>query len=226
MGSYKYGKQAVASKEQSRVRTWWRVSAITLLLMIPFVIYIVVTTLPPSPVTGRTIDKGSYDPFTVVKTSWFSFKVEKTWQSVPELTKENEVYTYREMQGPNPQGLMQIYINSQPKANEAYFSRVVPVSVEQGNSFFPKSMQPDCTSTTTDKLVQNSFPTTQAGTSFICWAGSSILYAVAGEVGGDTSITMKRQDGSTANYTITYRNLAFLADENTFPRVLSTFKAL
>ena len=226
MGSYRYGKQAVASKQQSSVRTFWKVTSITILLLVPVVVYIVLTTLPPSPVTGKTIDKGTFDPFTTVKTEWFSFKVEKTWQSVPELTKNDKVYTYREMQGPNPQGLLQIFINNSPKSTENYFTHVVPVSVKDGRSFLAKDLQPDCSTNNSNKLAQNFITMTQADTTFLCWIGSPIFYAVAGEIGGNSTIKMKREDGSEAEYIITYRNLAFIPSESTFPKVLDTFKSL
>lgn len=226
MGSYRYGKQAVASKQQSSARTFWRVTSITLLLLIPIAVYIVLTTLPPSPVTGKTIDKGTFDPFTTVKTDWFSFKVEKTWQSVPELTTDGKVYTYREMQGPNPQGLMQIFINSTPKSTESYFTHVVPVSVKDERSFLAKDVLPDCSTTNPDKLAQNYVKLTQGDTTFLCWIGSPIFYSVAGEIGGDSTIKMLRENGSTAEYIITYRNLAFVASEGSFSKVLNTFRSL
>jgi hypothetical protein len=225
MGKYKFGRSAVITKDQSNARTVWRVIGITILLLVPVAIYIILTTLPPSPVTGKTIDKGVYDPYTTIKTDWFSFRVEKTWQSVPELSHEGQVYVYREMQGANPQGLMSVYINSEPSGYENFYSRVVPVTVKDGSKLLSKDMQPDCTGDFRDKSVQN-FTTTQAETTFLCWAGSPLLYAVAGEVGGNSKLAMKRLDGSDIRFTITYRNLAFSANEATFPKVLSSFKAL
>ncbi|MCA9347668.1 hypothetical protein KC930_03775 [Candidatus Saccharibacteria bacterium] len=225
MGKYRYGRPATSAREQSTSRTIWRVSLITLALMVPIIIYIVISTLPPAPVTGKTIDKGSFDPNTTIKTNWFSFRVAKTWQAVPELTKEDSLYTYREMQGPNPQGLLQIYINRKPVSSEAYFSRVVPVTIIDGNSFEVGDLQPDCTTTTTDKNTQN-FMANQANTLFPCWAGSPQLYIVAGEVGDDNYLTMSHGDGGSAQYMITYRNLAFIENDSTFSSVLKSFKSL
>jgi hypothetical protein len=129
------------------------------------------------------------------------------------------------MQGANPQGLLQIYINSEPRANENFYSRVVPVTVKDGNSLDAKEMQPDCSADNPNKQVQN-YRTTQADTSFLCWAGGPVLYAVAGQVGGTSYLDMKRQDGTAVRYTITYRNLAFGENEASFPKVLDTFKSL
>jgi hypothetical protein len=225
MGSYKFGKQAVASKEQSSTRTFWKVVSITLILLIPPIIYIVLTTLPPSPVTGRTIDKGTFDPYATIKTDWFSFRVEKTWQSVPELTKEGVVYTYREMQGPNPQGLLRIYINDHTGVSDIAYSRVVPITVQDGTTIIPKDMQPDCTTTAPSKYV-NEFITKQGDASFKCWPGTSVLYSVAAEIGGDPKIHMKRLNSDPITYTISYRNLAFSENTDSFPRLLKTFKSL
>jgi hypothetical protein len=88
-----------------------------------------------------------------------------------------------------------------------------------------KDMLPDCTDQSKDKRLA-SYEVTQGEVSFNCWPGTSLLYAVAGEEGGDSSITMTRADGTTANYIITYRNLAFSPNDSTLTRILGSFKSL
>jgi hypothetical protein len=197
----------------------------TVLLLVPAIIYIIVTTLPPNPVTGRTIDKGFFDPFTTIETDWFSFRVEKTWVAVPEITIEGKQYFYREMQGANPQGLLGIFINTRPIGSEDFYTRVVPVTLASDTTTVDAlAMQPHCDTATKEKFTQN-HPATQADAAFTCWAGGAVLYAVASEIRGDDNLSMRRRDGSTATYVITYRNLAFIPNETTFSRVLNTFSS-
>jgi hypothetical protein len=226
MSSYKFGKQNTSSKDdRSRFRLWTKVFIITALILVPVIVYVIVTTLPPSPVTGKTIEKGKFDPYTTVTTDWFSFRVENTWEEVPDITVKDQVYVYREKQGANPQGLLSIYVNSAPKGFEDFFTRVVPITLkEDGASINSLPMQPHCDEAVTP-VVQQNHMVTQGDTTFYCWAGGRVLYAIAGEVGDDTKLELKREDGSTATYTITYRNLAFSPNEGTFPKVLATFKS-
>jgi hypothetical protein len=224
MSNYRVGKPAVTAKEQSKFKTFFRVFSITIALLTPAVAYIIWTSLPPNPVTGRTVDKGFFDPFKTIETDYFSFRVEKTWEEVSELIIPGSMYTYREMQGKNPQGLLQIFINSSPRGSESYYTHVVPIVVKDGQFDNVHEMEPDCNTTNTNKLVQN-FMVTQGETTFLCWAGSSQLYSIAGEVGGDDKITLRRANGTTAEYAITYRNLAFTPNDASFARVLRTFKA-
>ena len=225
MSRYRFGRQGVASQsEKSNTRTFIKAAIVTVILLIPAVIYVIYTTLPPSPVTGKTIDKGFFDPFTTIETDWFSFRVEKTWQEVTELMVKDKVYVYREMQGSNPQGILTIYINSTPAGYEDFFTRMVPVTVKEDGSLMAQDMQPHC-DTLTNPVATTNRIVTQADASFMCWAGGRVMYAVASEVGGDTAITMKRTNGETANYMITYRNLAFTENDTTMTRVLNTFKS-
>lgn len=225
MSSYRFGKQGTATAtDSSKFKTFIKVTFFTLLLLVPVIIYVIVTTLPPSPVTGRTVDKGYFDPYTTISTEWFSFRVEKTWQEVPDITTKDKVYFYREMQGSNQQGLLAVYVNSEPMGSESFYSNVVPVEISDGSSLIADEMQPHC-DTASNPVVKDNHIATMAGTSFVCWAGGPILHIVAGEVGGSEKLTMKRENGDTAIYTISYTNLAFTPNTSTFSRVLNTFKS-
>lgn len=225
MSRYRYGKQGNASQsEKSRFRTFVKVLFITILLLVPFAAYIIITSLPPSPVTGKTVDKGYYDPYSTIKSDWFSFRVEQTWEEISEITVKDKVYFYREMQGKNQQGLLVIYVNSRPEGFESFYTNVVPVVIKDENSLESDEMQPHCDSATTP-TVQNNYEATQANTTFTCWAGGPVMYAVAGEINGGVKLKMKRENGDYAEYTIAYRNLAFTPNTTTFSKVLSTFKS-
>ena len=225
MSSYRFEKQGTATRsDKSRIKTSVTVLFVTLVLLVPVAIYVVYTTLPPNPVTGKTVDKGYFDPFTTVETDWFSFRIEKTWVTVDDLTIKDKRYVYREMQGANPQGLLTIFVNSRPVGAEDFYTRVLPVTISEKTSLLPMVLQPNC-NTLKDQAGTSNHTVSQEGASFVCWAGGTTLYAVASEVNGDDTLTMQRRDGSTANYVITYRNLAFTENETTFQTVMKTFKS-
>ena len=228
MSRYRIGRQnSASSSDSSRFKLFIRVTFFTIILLVPVIIYVIITTLPPSPVTGRTVDRGYFDPYSTIKTEWFSFRVEKTWQEVPDITVKDKVYYYREMQGANPQGLLAVHVNgSYPVVSESYYSNAVPVKLSDDvSSLFPDDLLPHCDTVNNPKVTVN-HTTTQGDTTFTCWAGTPLLYAVAGEIGGNEKLMLKRTDGTTAQYVITYRNLAFSPNPNTFTNVLSTFKSL
>ncbi len=185
MSRYKLGKPgSTVQNSQNRGRVFVRSFFIALILLIPVAIYIIWTTRQPDPVTGRTIDKGYFDPFTTIETEYFSFRVEKTWEAVPEITKEGKVYFYREMQAANPQGLLAIFINSRPVGSEDFYSNVLPVSVVDGHQLNATKIEEHCDKAANPVIAVN-HRAEQGGASFTCWAGAMVMYAVASEIDGD-----------------------------------------
>lgn len=228
MPLYRFGKHIRSgdSAEQTTKRFYTKIFIFTMIAFVPFIVYIYLTIQPPSPVTGKTINKGFYDPFQTFSTDWFTFRVDKGWEEVPELTKPDSIYTYRQKNGQNPQGLFRIYVNNNDiVGGDNHFTNVLPVRVNKGNELLAQALEPDCTSVlppNNKALIQD---VSMANTTFKCWPGTGLLYAVAGEIGGGSIIGMKRANGDDVKFIITYRNLGFTPSESTFTQVLSTFKS-
>jgi hypothetical protein len=197
----------------------------TAVLCIPIVLYILFSIKRPTPITGKTFDRGYYNPYITFETDWFMFRTDKNWEEVDELTTPDQVYTYRQKVGANPQGLLRIYVaGTDAAAHENFYTFVQPVALsEDGKTFDVRLLQEDCDAAVPKGNVTNSVRVSQGDTSFNCWIGGSVFYAVVGQVGGNERVKMKRTDGSSAEYIITYRNLAFTASESTLGTVLKTF---
>lgn len=228
MSRYKFGKSVDRSNSdvESKRGLYIHVAVFTCLVFLPFFAYIYFTIKDPQPVMGKTIDKGFYSPFLTFESDWFTFRTNPGWEEVKELTKQDKVYVYRQKVGSNPQGLLSIYVgdNSVP-GFESYFSRVLPIKARDDRSLEIAPLQPHCNEVIPKEFKGNALTVTQGETSFSCWVGGTILYAVAGQVGGTSALKLKRADGAVADYIITYRNLAFSPSESSFETVMKTFKS-
>lgn len=225
MSQYRYGKYGSASRSsKAQAITTVKVVFWTLVLLVPAVVYIIVTSLSPPPATGRKNVIGYFDPNTTIQTEWFSFKVENSWQEVSNLTIKDKVYYYREMNGAMSQGLLAIYVNSEPVASENYFTHVVPVKTVNDRTLSPLGLEPHCDPPATQNKTSYT-KTTMGGVTFMCWSGASAFYAVAGEVNGTPKVTLKRDNSETAEYIITYRNTGYEQNNISFSKLLATFSA-
>lgn len=210
----------------TRSKTVFKVTLATLLILIPVAIYIIISTFPPNPVTGKSIDKGKFDPTVTFTTDWFTFTTPKTWEEAANLHIKDKVYVYRENNGGENLGLLRIYINTEPLTYQNYYTRVLPVNIESDKKLKPTSLEPHCNIALAPGQNKGT-PTivSQGEVSFLCWTDGTNLYAVAGEIGGTSSIELTRKNGERARYTITYVNNAFTPSEGSFAQALQSFEA-
>jgi hypothetical protein len=227
MSSYKLGKGAVATNTKlERFGLWTRVAMLTMVILAPIVAYILYSIQPPETVSGRTIDKGKFDPYVTFTTDYFTFTVPKTWKASDTGNVEGKMYVYKQSAGNESLGLLRIYINSDVISYQNYFTRMQPVTITGGNKLHPGEMQPNCTSAVpAGKNLGVPLIVSQAEVNFLCWVDGTNLYAVAGAVGGTSSIELTRTNGEKAKYIITYLNTAFTPNESSFTEVLKTFEA-
>jgi hypothetical protein len=227
MARYRYGWTAnTSSAKLEKSRMAIKVTALTLIVLIPAVIYVIISTLPPNPVSGKSIDKGKFDPTITFTTDWFSFVTPKSWEEATNLHIKDKMYVYRENNGGENLGLMKIFVNSDVVSYQNYYTRVLPVKVENGSKLVPRSLEPHC-NTVLGPGQNKGVPTivTQAEVNFLCWVDGTNLYAVAGEIGGSSTLNLKRRNGETARYIITYVNNAFTPSEGSFEQALQSFEA-
>jgi hypothetical protein len=222
---YKFGRGAsTAGTRLEKFGLFMRVSIFTLFLLLPLVVYIIYSIRPPDSVSGRTIDKGKYDPYITFTTDWFQFTVPRVWEEVPSANVPGKVYVYKQSVGKEPIGQLRIYVNSDVIEYQNYYTRVQPVNITNSNSLHPLELQPHCN--TALKEGQNKgIPTlvTQSEVNFMCWVDGTNIYAVAGAVGGGSTIELVRNNGEKAKYIITDRNTAYTPNENSFTEVLKNF---
>ena len=227
MARYRYGRTANTSSDKlEKSRMAFKVTILTLLVLVPAVIYVIISTLPPSPVTGKSIDKGKFDPTTTFTTDWFTFVTPKSWEEVASQHIKDKMYVYRQNNGGENLGLMKIFVNSEVVSYQNYYTRVLPVTIEDGSKIVPTSLEPHC-NTVLGPGQNKGVPTmvTQAKVNFLCWVDGTNLYAVAGEIDGTSTLSLKRTNGATARYIITYVNNAFTPSEGSFEEALQSFEA-
>lgn len=227
MSNYKYGRSGNKTSEKfEKSQTTIKVIIGTLLALVPLVVYIVISTLPPSPTSGKSIDKGRFDPSITFTTDWFTFTAPKKWEEVASLHIKDKMYVYRETNGGEYIGLLKIYINTEPFSYQNYFTRVLPVEVVDKKAIKPTSLEPHCNAALLpgQNLGTPTF-VTQADVTFFCWTDGTNLYAVAGEIGGTSTIKLTRANGETANYVAVYTNTAFTPSESSFAEAMQSFEA-
>ena len=227
MAIYRYGRTGNKSSDKlQKSRTAFKVTVLTLLLLIPAAIYVIISTLPPNPVTGKSIDKGLFDPSVTFTTDWFTFKAPKTWEEAANLHVPDKMYIYRENNGGESVGLMKVFVNSDVVSYQNYYTRVLPVNIEEDYKVRPLSLQPHCNTAIPEGQNKGKpILVTQAQVNFLCWTDGTNLYAVAGEVDGTSTLELRRKNGETAKYIITYVNNAFTPSEGSFEQALQSFEA-
>jgi hypothetical protein len=224
---YKYGRSGTGtSSKAEKSKTAFRVSTITAILLIPAIIYIIISTLPPNPVTGKSVDKERFDPTITFTTDWFTFTAPNRWEEAADQHVKDKVYVYREKNGGEYLGLLRIFVNNSPVNFQDMYTRVLPIRVEDGNTLKPSELQPHCSEQTLSKQrIGDPFPIVQGEVSFTCWVDNENLIATAGEIGGGTAIKLRRENGSVAEYRMVYSNTAFTPSESSFEQVLKAFTA-
>jgi hypothetical protein len=223
MSHYRAGIGSKTRSKFQRTRTVITVASVTLFLLVPVIIYIIYTTLPPNPVTGKAIDRGFFDPSITFETEWYKFSVPKNWVVNEASTKEGQVYAYNHTNGSELVGLLQVYINTAPPVYQQAFSRILPITIE-GDKIVPTTLQPHCKDTAKPVNKGNPVEIVQAEVRFTCWVDNNNLYAAAGEVGSDVQLTHKSPNGEDVKYFITYSNTAFTPNEGSFVEALRNFE--
>lgn len=227
MSRYKHGRSGTGSSSKAeKSKTAFKVSTITAILLIPAIIYIIISTLPPNPVTGKSVDKEKFDPTITFTTDWFTFIAPNRWEEAADQHVKDKVYVYREKNGGEYLGLLRVFVNNSPVNFQDMYTNVLPVRVQEGNKIIPGELQPHCSEQTLSKQrTGDPFPIVQGEVSFICWVDNENLIATAGEIGGGTAIKLRRDNGTIADYRIVYANTAFSPSEQSFAQVLKSFTA-
>lgn len=227
MAKYKYGKGNISSQDKTeKSKTIFKVAVVTLLLLVPAVVYIVLSVLPPNPVTGRSIDRGLYNPNITFTTDWFEFEAPNRWEELTAQHIPDKMYVFREKNGGELLALLKVFVNDSPVPFQDYYTNVLPVEIVDGNRLRPKSLEPHCSEATPQKEMKGTpLDVSQGGTTFTCWVDNKNFIAVAGEIGGTDSFKLRRENGESASYKIIYQNTAFSPSRGSFEEVMRSFTA-
>jgi hypothetical protein len=177
-----------------------------------------------TPATGPTYHK-AIAAAEVFKNSYFQFSDTAKWQFMPNDSTASK-YTYINYIAKLPAHSVTVYVNQTPPVIELATTRVLPVSVVNGNSFTVGPISDTCGSLFKPGELKRVRPQAIAGTTMLCVPDSPQYTAEVGQIGADYNLNLKRADGTTARYVIIYRNLTANPEPGPFLRIMRTFQAL
>lgn len=177
-----------------------------------------------TPAIGPTFKK-AIAPAEVFKNSYFQFSDSAKWQFMASDSTASK-YTYINYVAKLPAHAVTVYINKTPPVNELATTRVLPVSLVNGNGFSVGTISDPCGGQFKPGDLKRVRPVSLAGATMLCVPDSPQYTAQVALTGGDYNLTLKRANGQTARYVIIYRNLTANPEPSPFLRIMRTFQAL
>lgn len=150
---------------------------------------VIVTTLAPS------IHKFS--------TPYFSFTAPSSWINISNESAANK-FVYRSFRGKLVEQELKIFVNDM--AVDLTATRVLPVKIYDDKSLLAGEVSEHCSTYTNIKTANGPVIINAGQTKFLCQLDGTNFLVVLGEIGGDTTIRLKRSDGSYATYNFMYRS--------------------
>lgn len=162
---------------------------------------------------------------TVYKSKYFEFSDTAKWVYAPNDSTANET-TFLQYHGGVLADSISVYVNQLPSIEELPATYVLPVQIKNQNSFIVSQISSQCSSVylSTDKKLTKKVLID--GTNMICYPDSPEYHVIAGQIGGDYNLTLKRSNNQLAKYIIIYKDLSTSPQDLPFVNFLATFKAL
>lgn len=164
-----------------------------------------------------------YEPKTeIFTTKYFQFEADKTWSPIAGETSDT-TFTYRSSRRNLTEQDITIIINDTKPMMD--YGRVLPVDVLEDQTIRPGNVSELCGKllpATAPKITQSY---TYERVSFLCNYDATDYIAIVGKRGTTVPLELKRPDGSTAKYSIIYRNSKATPDDTTIRQIMSSFQA-
>jgi len=163
-------------------------------------------------------------PINVIRTQYYQFQAAPTWVEVANETSNNK-FVYRNFKGLDLQQELDIWVNvSQPADHTLIPEYIVPVKVKPDGSFVVSPVSDLCKNALPPTWTKRDpVRLTYKDVTFLCNVDGTEFTAQAGAINGSEVIKMNRPDGSTATYTIVFRDLTISPNFQFFQNILSTF---
>lgn len=178
---------------------------------------------PVSQAEYSTVEGASINLF---RTEFFQFQTDRSWQEVPSESKPGK-YVYRSFSGPLVEHDIVIEVNNTTEVALPLVrtTRVMPVQLESNGRISPVDGAGEhCGAQLPKTTARVPLRVTQKQVSFVCSVDAVVYQVDVGVVGGTTSMSMVRPDGTRAVYHITYRNLKFTPSDEMLKAILGTFQ--
>ncbi len=157
----------------------------------------------------------------ILRSPYFQFQANKTWVEVPGESTPTK-FIYRSFRGNLIEHQMTIYVNESPANLVA--NRVLPVTISDNSELLPATVTDHCIKATGKSSIDDPMIAMER-VKFKCDADSTNYAVLVGQVGGTTTLPLKRADGSMANYTIYYTNLKATPEPSQITDIVNSFQA-
>lgn len=165
---------------------------------------------------GETLDS--------IKTDFFTFKDKGKW-ALSKRESTQTKYVYFKYRGVQPQYQLTVYVNEEPIPLYLAGSRVLPVRIVNDNSFDVTNVYGPCGSTYKPGELHKVKTVDIEGAKMLCDPDTPQYSVVLSEVGGDWQLNLKRRDGSSAKYVITFRDMTLEPRPETIKTIADSFQA-
>lgn len=135
-------------------------------------------------------------------------------------------FVYARYHGKEPQHLLTVYVNQQPIPLNLAVSRVLPVTVSNGNQLHSQAVSEPCGKSYKVGELLSIHNLQINGTTMLCQPDAGAYTVVMAKIGGDYNLDLTRQNGSSARYVVVYQNLMFTPSPAAIVHIGNTFKAL
>lgn len=157
----------------------------------------------------------------VFTTQYFQFQTEDNWAEIPSESSDTK-FVYRGLNGSIVQEELIIYVNKIPSDLAA--TRVLPVEPASNNrELTPGNVSGHCKKASKEHNLDERVLTYQKVT-LNCDIDNTQFNVLVGVVGDSTRMVFERPDGSTADYSILYRNVEAVPDASELLQIMQTFQ--
>ena len=157
----------------------------------------------------------------VFTTDYFQFQTPKNWAEIPAESTATK-FVYRGINEPIIEDELIIYVNDVPGDLSA--TRLLPVdSAAEGRELSHGSVSDHCREASANHNLDQKIVTFKK-VSLNCDIDNTQYNVLVGLIGGTTRMKLKRPDGSTADYTILYRNVKAIPDASQLVGIVKSFQ--
>ncbi|HEX5448294.1 MAG TPA: hypothetical protein VFW90_03805 [Candidatus Saccharimonadales bacterium] len=167
----------------------------------------------------------SSTPTRTVTSRYFQFKDSAVWK----LNKSDSapgMYIYEVQQKGSLIRRLTVYVNRLPVSLGLAANRVLPVSVTDGSTLQPTAISDPCSKTYTTGAPKSVKEITYNKVLMLCDPDPAQYSVIVGVSGGSYQLKMKRPDGQTAQFVITYQDFEIQPDSASLLNIVKSFTAL
>ncbi len=157
----------------------------------------------------------------VMRGQYFQFQTDKTWFPVPSESTDTK-FVYRSRRVNLVEHELVIYVKDIPSTLAA--NRVLPVNITDYNLLKPTSVSEHCAKATGGSKIGSPRVTFEK-VNFACAADAAGYSVLLGQVGGSSTLQLRRVNGTTVPYAIQYTNVRANPDPNQIMEIINSFQS-